>query len=312
MNIAFLDVKTMGNVPNLDLIERLGDFIPFSLTKPEERLDRLENIDIAITCKVVIDKEIIDACPQLKLICVAATGTNNVDVAYANEKGILVKNVVNYSTESVAQLTLAMILNLVNRIGYFDRYVKSGGYALSDMFTHYGPEFYQLNGKRLGIIGLGNIGKRVAGLLEAFGMEIVYFSTSGKNNCNDYQRFELPELLLTSDIVTIHSPLNENTKNLINKHNLKLMKPSSFLINVSRGGIVNERDLVEALNLELIAGAAMDVFEKEPILADHPLQKMKHPERLILTPHIAWTSIEARKLLIEKVADNIKKFIGNN
>lgn len=312
MNIAFLDVKTMGNIPNLHLIERLGDLIQYSVTKPEERLERLENIDIVITCKVVIDREIIDACPQLKLICVAATGTNNVDVAYANEKGIEVKNVVNYSTESVAQVTVALILNLVNRLNYFDRYVKSGGYTHSDMFTHYGPEFYQLSGKRAGIIGLGNIGKRVAGLLEAFGMEIVYYSTSGKNNNNDYQRVELAELLLTSDIVTIHSPLNDLTKNIINKNNLKLMKPTSFLINVSRGGIVNENDLVDALNQEIIAGAGVDVYEKEPIVSDNPILKVKHPERLVLTPHIAWTSIESRELLIEKVAENIQKFIGSN
>jgi lactate dehydrogenase-like 2-hydroxyacid dehydrogenase len=312
MNIAFLDTKTMGNVPNLYLLERLGDFIQYSLTKPEERAERLENIDIAITCKVVIDRHMIDSCPQLKLICVAATGTNNVDVDYAFEKGIQVRNVINYSTESVAQTTVAMIVNLVNRLNYFDRYVKSGGYTHSDMFTHYGGEFFQLNGKRAGIIGLGNIGKRVARLLEIFGMEIVYYSTSGKNNNNDYLRMELDELLLTSDIVTIHSPLNDSTKGLIHKGNLKLMKPTSFIINTGRGGIIVENDLVEAINQEIIAGAGMDVYEQEPMLADSPILKVKYPERLMLTPHIAWTSIEARKLLIEKIAENISKFIGDN
>lgn len=312
MNIAFLDVKTIGIVSNLNLIERLGDYMQYSLTKPEERLERLKNIDIVITCKVVIDRKIIDACPQLKLICVAATGTNNVDLEYALQKGIQVKNVINYSTESVAQVTIAIILNLVNHLNYFDRYVKSGGYAHSDIFTHYGPEFYQLIGKRAGIIGLGNIGKRVARLLETFGMEIVYYSTSGKNNNNDYLRMELAELMLTSDIVTIHSPLNDSTRGLINKGNLKLMKPTAFLVNVGRGGIINEYDLVEAINLELIAGAGIDVYEFEPIATDNPLLSTKHPERLVLTPHIAWTSVEARELLIQRVAENIIKFIGEN
>ncbi len=311
MNIAFLDLQTMGNVSNLHLLERFGNVAYYAVTKPDERLKRLENVDIAITSKVIIDREIIDACPQLKLICVAATGTNNVDVEYANSKGITVKNVVNYSTESVAQVTVSMILSLVNQINYYDNYVKSGGYTHSDMFTHYGPAFYQLNGKRAGIIGLGNIGKRVARLLEAFGMEIVYYSTSGKNNNNDYLRLELDELLITSDIVSIHSPLNEQTKNLVHKGNLQLMKPSAFLINAGRGGIINELDLTEAIDNELIAGGGLDVFEYEPIREESPILKCKYPERLVLTPHIAWASIEARELLIEKIAENIGLFAAS-
>ena len=310
MNIIFLDTKTMGKVPNFHLFEKLGNFVSYPVTKSEERLDRLKNADILITCKVNIDKTIIDACPRLKLICVAATGVNNIDVEHAFEKGIQVKNVVNYSTESVAQMTVGMILYLVNQLNYFDRYVKSGGYTKSDMFTHYGPEFYELNGKRAGIIGLGNIGKRVARILEGFGMEIVYFSTSGKNNNNDYLRVELDELLVTSDIVSIHSPLNTQTTNLITFSRLKLMKPSAFIINTGRGGIIREEDLVEAINQQVIAGAGLDVFEKEPMITDSPVLKVKYPERLILTPHAAWTSIEARTLLIEKIANNIIEFLG--
>jgi glycerate dehydrogenase len=308
MKIVFLDAKTMGKVPNFQILEKLGDFVFYQTTKPEERLTRLKNADVVITNKVIIDKEIIDSCPNLKLICVSATGTNNIDVEYAAKKGIPVKNATNYSTESVAQTAISMILSLVNQLNYFDRYVKTGSYTQSDMFTHYGPNIYELRGKRAGIIGLGNIGKRVAHILEAFGMEVVYFSTSGKNNNNDYLRLELEELLITSDIISIHSPLNEHTKNLITFSWLKLMKPTAFLINTGRGGIINEHDLVEAINQQLIAGAGLDVYEREPMAADSPILKVKYPERLILTPHIAWASIEARTLLIEKIAANIAEF----
>lgn len=309
MNIVFLDIKTMGNVSNFHLIETLGTYTAYPTSRYEDLPERLKNAHILITCKVNIDKNIIDICPNLKLICVAATGTNNIDVNYANSKGIQVKNVANYSTESVAQVTVGMILHLVNQFNYYDRYVKTGAYIKSDMFTAYGPAFYELSGKRAGIIGLGNIGKRVARLLECFGMELVYYSTSGKNNNNDYMKVELDELLLTSDIVSIHAPLNINTKNLITFPLLKLMKPSAFLINAGRGGIINEHDLVEAINQQLIAGAGLDVFEKEPMVADSPILKIKFPERLLLTPHIAWTSIESRELLIQRIAGNILEFI---
>lgn len=310
MNIVFLDTKTMGSVSNLYLLKKLGNFTSYPISRYEDVPERLKDADVLITCKVNIDKKVIDSCPKLRLICVSATGTNNIDVSYAREKGIQVKNVANYSTESVAQSTLGMILSLVNQLNYYDRYVKTGGYVKSDMFTHYGPSFNELNGKRAGIIGLGNIGKRVARLLECFGMEIVYYSTSGKNNNNDYMRVELDELLLTSDIVSIHAPLNENTKHLLTLPLFHLMKPSAFLINAGRGGIINENDLAEAINQHLIAGAGLDVYELEPMIADSPILKVKYPEKLILTPHIAWTSVEARELLIEKIAMNIQEFIG--
>jgi glycerate dehydrogenase len=310
MKIVFLDAKTVGVVPNMAVFEKFGEFIFYQLTKPEEVLERINDADIVITNKVIINKNIIDNCAKLKLICVAATGMNNIEVAYALDKGIETKNVENYSTESVAQITAGMILNLANRINYFDHYVKSGAYSKSDMFTHFGPPIYCLKGKRLGIIGLGNIGKCVARIMESFGMEIVYFSTSGKNRNNDYQRVELDELLMTSDIVTIHSPLNNQTQNLINASKLKLMKPSAFIINAGRGGIINETDLVEAIDQDLIAGAGLDVYEKEPMIPNSPLLRVKKTEKLMLLPHIAWSSVEARTLLITKIADNIQSFLG--
>jgi glycerate dehydrogenase len=308
MNIVFLDEKTMGDVPNLHRIKELGHYAGYSVTLPDERIIRAQNADIVITCKVVIDKQVMDACRNLKLICVAATGTNNIDMDYARQKGIVVKNVAGYSTESVAQMTLGMILCLSNRLPYFDQYVKSGQYAKSDMFTHYGPPFYELSGKRAGIIGLGNIGKRVAALLEAFGMEITYFSTSGKNTDSTYKRLQLDELLKTSDVVSVHCPLNDQTRNLIAFPQLQMMKPSAIIVNAGRGGIINEYDLTEALNGNLIAGAGLDVYEREPMIPNHPLLKIHSPEKLVLTPHTAWTSVEARTLLIHKIIQNIKDF----
>lgn len=309
IKIVFLDTQTVGEVPNMHLFRAFGEFVSFPLTLPQDRVKNIANADVVITNKVMIDREVMDSCPNLKLICIAATGINNVDTEYANAKGIAYKNVVDYSTESVAQLTITMILNLVSQLSYFDNYVKSGTYTQSTMFTHFGRSFFELNGKRAGIIGLGNIGKRVAQLLEAFGMSIAYYSTSGNNNHNKYPKEELDQLLRTSDIVSIHAPLNDNTRNLIDLSKLKIMKPSAILINVGRGGIVNESDLVQAINHEFIAGAGVDVFEHEPMLNSSPLLQADCPEKFIFTPHIAWASVEARILLIEKIAGNIKQFL---
>jgi lactate dehydrogenase-like 2-hydroxyacid dehydrogenase len=309
IKIVFLDTETVGEVPNMHVFNAFGNFVSYPLTLPEDRIKRIADADVVITNKVNIDAEVMDACLNLKLVCVAATGINNVDTEYARARGITVKNVVNYSTESVAQLTLSMILSLSGHLNYFDHYVKSRSYSQSPMFTHFGRNFFELKGKKAGIIGLGNIGKRVAQLLEAFGMRIVYYSTSGVNSNNTYTRLELEELLKTCDVVTIHAPLNDKTRNLIDFSRLTLMKSSAILINAGRGGIVNEADLVKAINLQIIAGAGLDVFEKEPMLPSNPLLNVDFPERIMLTPHVAWASVEARTLLIAKIAENIKEFM---
>lgn len=308
MNIVFLDTKTMGEVPTLKNLEKLGNYTSYPITLPHERKERVVSADVIITCKVIIDKELIDSCPHLKLICVAATGMNNVDVEYAQSKGITVKNVAGYSTESVAQLTITMVLALLSRIAYYDQFVKSGEYSRSDMFTHYGPSFFELKGKTLGIIGLGNIGSRVAEIFSAFGMDIVYHSVSGTNMSSKYKHLKLNNLLSVCDIITIHCPLTPLTKNLINKQNISLLKPGVILINMARGGIVNENDISDALNSNWLGAFGTDVFEKEPMAADSPFVKLKNKDNVILTPHIAWTSVEARTLLIEKLIDNIQTF----
>jgi lactate dehydrogenase-like 2-hydroxyacid dehydrogenase len=308
INIVFLDARTVGEIPNFRILEKQGNLDIYETTTPENIVKRALGKDVIITNKVIIDKKIIDQLPELRLICVAATGTNNIDVNYAREKGILVKNVAGYSTESVAQHTFAMLLYLVNRPFFYDAYVKSGAYSKSDIFTHFGHPFWELNGKQLGIIGLGTIGRRVAQIAQSFGMEVVFYSTTGRNNSINYKRFDLDTLLSTSDVVSIHAPLNDQTRALIDYEKIKLMRPCSILINIGRGGIISEIDLARALSENLIGAAAIDVFENEPILPNNPLLKILNNENLLLTPHIGWASIESRQRLVDKLARNIEEY----
>ena len=306
MKIAFLDAATMGNV-SFEPFERLGDFVRYESSTPEEALERVRDIDVLLINKVLVNKVLIDAAPQLKLICIAATGVNNIDVDYAASKGIPVRNAVGYSTDSVMQSTFMHILSLVGGAPYFDNSVKSGSYSRSGMFTDPNWNWNELAGKTIGIIGMGNIGRKVASVAEAFGMKVCYFSTSGTGHCKDYPCLPLDQLLAVSDIVSIHAPLNERTLNLIGEKELAMMKPTAFLVNVGRGAVVVEADLAKAVDEGVIAGAGIDVFVQEPIPEDHPYMTMKHPERMRLAPHVAWASVEARERLVGIMADNIAK-----
>jgi glycerate dehydrogenase len=308
MNIVFLDCSTVGDT-SLKPLEEQGDFSCYQYTQPEETIERLQGADVAIVNKTKITKEVIDACPQLKLVCVAATGMNNIDLEYAAQKDVVVKNVADYSTNSVAQVTFALVLELVNKTCCFDTYVKNGSYSNGTIFSYLGEEFSELAGKRYGIIGMGNIGKKVAAIATAFGCEVVYYSTTGKNNsATDYKRVELDELLETCDIISIHAPLNDQTKKLIALPQLQKMKRNAIFINVGRGGIVNEEDLVTALEQGYIAGCGLDVYKYEPISTDHPFLKTKAKDKMVLLPHIGWASIEARERLVAKIAENIATF----
>ena len=305
MKIAFLDAATMGNV-SFEPFEALGDFIRYESSTPEQARERVRDLDVLLINKVLVDKQLIDSAPNLKLICIAATGVNNIDVEYAASKGIPVRNAVGYSTDSVVQSTFMHILSLVGGAPYFDASVKSGSYSRSGMFTDPNWNWWELAGKTIGIIGLGNIGSKVAKIAEAFGMKVCYFSTSGTGHCKEYPCLGLDELLAVSDIVSIHAPLNERTNRLIGARELALMKPTAYLVNMGRGAIVVEEDLAAAVDAGVIAGAGIDVFVTEPIPEDHPYLKMEHPERLRLAPHVAWASIEARKRLIGIMAENIR------
>ena len=308
--IVLLDADTLGEI-NFFHLTRLGNLTVYQSTNNEQRIERISGREIVITNKVIIDREVMDASPSLKLICIAATGMNNVDLEYASEKGIIVKNVAGYSTESVVQHTFAMLFYLMGSLPYYNQYVQQGKYAASGLFTHHGRPFHELAGKKFGIIGMGTIGKRIAGVARSFLAEVMYHSTSGNNREAGYNHVSLEELLADSDIVSIHCPLNDVTRDLLGYEQLRKMKHSAILINAGRGGIVNESDLAVALNEELIAGAALDVLTREPPEPTNPLFHIKHPERLLITPHIAWASIESRDRLAEGIVRNIEAFIQN-
>lgn len=306
--IVILDAKTLGEDLDLSLLEKFGEVVGYETTDASDTLQRIEDADIVITNKVVISKEMMEKTPRLKLICIAATGTNNVDLAAAGSIGIKVKNVAGYSTASVVQHTFAMALYLLEKMAYYDHVVKNGTWSASGLFTDVSKPFYEMKGKQWGIIGLGAIGKEVAKVATAFGANITYHSTSGQNIQNEYPHQTLEALLSSCDIVSIHAPLNEQTKNLINADNLKLLKEGAILLNLGRGGIINEADLANELDRRKIY-AGLDVVAKEPIETTNPLMHLKASDRLLITPHIAWTSKEARIKLLEGIVQNIESFL---
>lgn len=304
MKIVFLDAATMGDV-SFEKISALGDFKSYDNSARQEALERVRDCEVLIINKIKVDKELIDAAPCLRLICEAATGVNNIDLEYAASKGIPVRNAAGYSTESVVQTTFMLILSLVGKCGYYDGFVKSGAYSGQGLFTNVDRMFFELKGRKMGIIGMGNIGSRVAKVAEAFGMEVSYFSTSGTSHCTDYPSIGLQELLASSDIVSIHAPLNDRTLNLIDAAELAMMKRSAYIINMGRGGIVNEEALARAIDEGTIAGAGLDVYTSEPLPSSSPLMNIARKERIIMLPHVGWASIEARERLVNIIAENI-------
>jgi len=305
--IVVLDGKTLGNVDYIKLNE-FGQVIYYDLTLKEEVAERIKDANIVLTNKVVLNRDNLKNANELELICEAATGYNNIDIEYARERKIAVTNVTGYSTTTVAQHTFAMLLHLYDKINYFDNYIKSGEYSKSPMFTNLDVQYKDLCGKVWGIIGLGNIGKRVAKIAQAFGARVVYYSTSGKNADSDYARVEFESLLKQSDIISIHAPLNEKTEGLINYEAFTKMKKEAVVINVARGPIIVDEDLARAIDEEIIGGAALDVFKVEPIPADNPLLNIKNKDKIILTPHIAWASEEARNRLFTDLLENINAY----
>ncbi len=307
MKLVILDRATLGFDVDVSIFEKFGEVISYDVTKANETLERVKDADIVITNKVVINKEHMDNS-KMKLVCITATGTNNVDLVYAKEKNIAVKNVAGYSTPSVVQVAFSMIFHFVTRLDYYKKYVDEGNWQKSEIFTHIDMPIFELANKRVGIIGLGEIGRDFARKAEAFDCEVVYYSTSGKNSNDEYKRVELEELLSTCDIISIHAPLNESTKDLLNYENMKNMKDDAILLNLGRGGIINENDLSKIIDeKEIYCG--IDVVSVEPIKESNPLLNVKNKNRLLLTPHIGWASVEARTRLINLVAKNIEEFI---
>lgn len=310
MKIVFLDVKTIGEDIDLSAFETLGEVVKYPFSTTEEALERTKDADVIILNKVEINEQSIGKAEHLKLVCVTATGTNNLDKEYLDKRGIAWRNVAGYSTESVAQHTFALVFFLLEKLSYYDNYVKSEKYVGDVTFTHFANVFHELSGKTWGIVGLGNIGRRVADLAKMFGCHVVYYSTSGRNHNPDYMQVDFDTLLAESDIVSVHAPLDENTRGLFDKEAFAKMKSDAIFINVGRGPIVVEQDLVEALNEGLIGAAGLDVLAAEPMRADNPLRQMKDSDRLIITPHIAWASIEARTRLMDTIYGQIVEFMS--
>ena len=305
--IVILDGKTLGEI-SLEKLSEIGEVRYYDTTDISEVKERVREANIVLTNKVILNRENLSEANNLEFIAEVATGFNNIDIEYAKEKGIGVANVAGYSTNAVVQHTFASTLALLDEVTYYDNYVKSGEYSKSGLFTCLDRPYYEIEGKTWGIIGLGNIGKKVAKIAEAFGAKVVYYSTTGINSNNDFSRVSFDDLLSKSDIISIHAPLNENTLGLINYEALCKMKNSAVLVNMGRGPIVVEEDLARAIDEDRIRGAALDVFEVEPIKINSPLLTMKNKDRIILSPHIAWASVEARERLFNEVVENITAF----
>lgn len=310
MKIVFLDAKTIGEDIDLSGFDELGEVVKYGFSTAEEARERSKDADVLVLNKVQVNEQTIGGAEHLKLVCVTATGTNNLDKEYLAQQGIEWRNVAGYSTESVAQHTFAMLFYLLEKLPYYDNYVKSEKYVNDVSFTHFAKAFHELSGKTYGIIGLGNIGRRVADIAKAFGCHVIYYSTSGRNSQPGYERVSFDELLERSDIVSIHAPLDENTLGLMNQKAFAKMKSSAILLNVGRGPIINEADLAEALNNRTIAAAGLDVLSVEPMQPENPLRGIKDSERLLITPHIAWAGVEARMRLMDIILNQIKEFFA--
>jgi glycerate dehydrogenase len=309
MNIVVLEKKSIGEDIDLTIYEDFGNVVYYDNTLTDEVAERVKDADIIIANKAGMNESTLKDAPNVKLICEFATGYDNVDLEYCKSRGIGVANVVDYSTAAVAQHTFAMALYLLERLPFYDNYVKSGTYGAQDRFSNFDKPFVELEGKTWGIIGLGNIGKKTAKIAEGFGCHVIYYSVTGKNNNTEYERVELEDLLKRSDFISIHCPLSDLTRNLIDYEAMKKMKKTAILINVARGPVVNNKDLYRALAEDEIYAAGLDVLEKEPIQPDNPLGLIKDSAKLIITPHMAWASTEARTRLSTEVYKNIEAFI---
>lgn len=301
MKIVFLDAKSIGEDIDLSGFDALGEVVKYDFTTDEEVPKRAADADIIIVNKVNINEKTIGGAEHVKMVCVTATGTNNLDKEYLESRKIIWHNVAGYSTESVTQHTFAMAFYLLEKLRYYDDYVKDEKYIDDTVFTHFTNRFFELSGKTWGIIGLGNIGRRVAGIAKSFGCRVIYYSTSGKNHNKEYEEVDFDTLLAESDILSVHAPLDENTQNLMDKDAFEKMKNTAIFLNLGRGPIVVEADLADALEQGRIAAAGLDVLCIEPMSPDNPLRHIKDSDKLLITPHIGWASVEARTRLMQTI-----------
>ncbi|MDD6491798.1 MAG: D-2-hydroxyacid dehydrogenase [Firmicutes bacterium] len=313
MKIVILERNSVGRDIPLDGIEKLGETVVYPNTTALDVKEKIKDAEIIVANKVPLNEETLKDAPDVKLICEFATGYDNVDLNYCKNRGIKVANIVGYSTDAVAQHTFALCFYVLEKLRHYDDYVKSGTYAAQERFSNFDLPFTELAGKTWGIVGMGNIGKRVAEIAKAFGCRVIFYSASGNSTCTEYDRVDFDTLLQESDFLSLHCPLSEKTRGLINLDALKKMKKSAILINVARGPVVNDADLYTALTENLIAGAGLDVTGTEPMKASNPLSEIMDSGKLIITPHLAWASTEARNRCVSETCKNIEAFLkGEN
>lgn len=309
MKIVVTERNSVGLDIDVSCFEKYGEVTYYPNTLAGNTAERVKDADIIIANKAPLNESTLKNAPNVKLICLFATGFDNVDISYCKSRGIKVANVVNYCTPAVAQHTILLALCLMEKLAFYDDYVKSGTYSAQDRFSNFDRPFGELEGKTWGIVGMGTIGHKVAALAEAFGCKVIFYSASGKSTCTDYPKVDFDTLLAESDILSLHCPLSDRTRNLIDKEALSKMKKTAVLINVARGPVVNGQDLYDALMADEIAAAGLDVLEKEPMEKTNPLGQIKDSTKLIITPHMSWASTEARIRLVDEVCRNIEAFI---
>lgn len=309
MKISILERDSLGIDVDMSEIDKLGEVTVYPATTAENAVEHIGDADILIANKLPLNENTLKEAKNLKFVAQTATGTNNVDFNYTNSRGIKVANVPSYSTDSVAQHTFALLLYLVEKMRFFDDYVKNGTYSRSNCFSCLEMIYPEIAGKTWGIIGMGAIGQKVAQIATVFGCKVICYSASGRTYDMPYEQVDFDTLLSSSDIVSVHAPLNEHTKDLINYEAFVKMKESAYFINVGRGPIVVEEDLARALEEGQIRAAGLDVLRIEPMNADNPLLKIQDSQKLIITPHVAWATSEARQRCVDVVAENIKAFL---
>lgn len=310
MKLVVLERNSVGTDIDVSCFEKFGEVTYYPNTVAENTAERIGDADVVIGNKVPLNESTLKNAANVKLICLFATGFDNVDLEYCKGRGIKVANVVKYCTPAVAQHTILLAMMLSEKIAFYDEYVKSGTYSAQDRFSNFDRAFNELEGKTWGIVGMGTIGHKVASLATAFGCKVIFYSASGKSTCTEYERVEFDTLLKKSDILSLHCPLSDRTRNLINKDAFDKMKETAILVNVARGPVVNTQDLYDALMEGKIAAAGLDVLEKEPMETTNPLGQIKDSTKLIITPHMSWASTESRIRLVEEVAKNIEAFVA--
>lgn len=310
MKIVILERNSVGTDVSVDCISDFGEVTAYGNTVTvEEVKERVKDADIVIANKSPLNEETLKDAPNVKLICEFATGYDNCDLVYCKSRGIKVTNVVDYSTAMVAQHTFALAMYLSEKMNHYDTYVKSGAYSAQDRFSNFDMAFTEMDGKTWGIVGMGNIGKRVAKIAAAFGCKVIFHSITGKSTCTDYPQVDKDTLLAESDYLSLHCPLSDISKNFIDAEALKKMKKTAILINVARGKVVDNTALYHALMDGEIAAAGLDVIEEEPLRVTNPLSQIKDSNRLIITPHLAWASVEARTRCVLGAYENIAAFL---